>query len=152
MLEDESGRVRLVGERVVDSAGSFVTGTIIAALGAETAEGDFEVLEFCHSGLPPQPSRSLKPRESSYVALISNLQMGSTTSASELRTEMLLEWMLGELGNNEDDRQKVRKITKIILAGNSLAQIDISLEDSKKPVSATIYISAYTIADVTFWS
>jgi DNA polymerase delta subunit 2 len=52
MLEDESGRIRLVGE--VLKGNNLVTGVIIGALGAETAEGDFKVVDICFPGLAPQ--------------------------------------------------------------------------------------------------
>lgn len=52
MLEDESGRIRLVGERV--SKARLVTGVIIGALGAETPSGEFEVVDLCTAGLAPQ--------------------------------------------------------------------------------------------------
>jgi DNA polymerase delta subunit 2 len=53
MLEDESGRIRLVGE--ILQGQNLVTGVIIGALGAETAEGDFKVVDICFPGLAPQP-------------------------------------------------------------------------------------------------
>lgn len=52
MLEDESGRICLVGDRI-QSAG-LVTGVILGALGMETNSGDFDVIDFCYAGLPPQ--------------------------------------------------------------------------------------------------
>ncbi|WWC69696.1 uncharacterized protein I206_103639 [Kwoniella pini CBS 10737] len=55
-LEDESGRVRLVGERMKRErdrqGGGLVTGVIMAALGMETSSGDFEVIDLCFAGLP----------------------------------------------------------------------------------------------------
>jgi DNA polymerase delta subunit 2 len=53
MLEDESGRIRLVGDHVQKAR--LVTGVIIGALGAETANGDFEVVDICYPGMAPQP-------------------------------------------------------------------------------------------------
>lgn len=53
MLEDESGRIRLVGDHVRKAR--LVTGVIIGALGAETANGDFEVVDICYPGMAPQP-------------------------------------------------------------------------------------------------
>ena len=41
MLEDESGRIRLVGECLKSTR--LVTGVIVGALGMETPNGDFEV-------------------------------------------------------------------------------------------------------------
>jgi DNA polymerase delta subunit 2 len=53
MLEDESGRIRLVGDHVKKAR--LVTGVIIGALGAETTNGDFEVVDICYPGMAPQP-------------------------------------------------------------------------------------------------
>jgi hypothetical protein len=39
----------------------------MAALGAETSSGDFEVIEYCFAGLPPQPA--LKPAKFAAVRL-----------------------------------------------------------------------------------
>lgn len=85
LLEDESGRVRLVGnvikrERNREGGGlvtgkitrtlstlyrSDITGVIMAALGMETSAGDFEVVDLCFAGLPdlvapPKASDGLK--------------------------------------------------------------------------------------------
>jgi DNA polymerase delta subunit 2 len=49
MLEDESGRIKLVGDRVSEER--LVTGVIVAALGMETPAGDFEVVDMCTAGL-----------------------------------------------------------------------------------------------------
>ncbi len=57
MLEDESGRICLVGERL-NNAG-LVTGVIMGALGIETNNGDFEVVDICFPGMAPQPSAGL---------------------------------------------------------------------------------------------
>jgi DNA polymerase delta subunit 2 len=56
MLEDESGRIRLVGERLKDSG--LVTGVIIGVLGAETPNGDFEVVDLCYPELAHQHTTS----------------------------------------------------------------------------------------------
>ena len=52
MLEDESGRIRLVGNPVLTA--TLVTGVIMGALGMETANGDFEVIDYCFAGMAPQ--------------------------------------------------------------------------------------------------
>lgn len=51
MLEDESGRIKLVGERLASTR--LVTGVIIAVLGMETAAGDFEAVDICYPDLAP---------------------------------------------------------------------------------------------------
>ena len=52
MLEDESGRIRLVGEKIKQAG--LVTGIIVAVLGMETPAGDFEVIDYCFPGMAPQ--------------------------------------------------------------------------------------------------
>lgn len=55
-IEDESGRVRLIGERIRHErdreGGGLVTGVIMAVMGFETGNGDFEVVDLCFAGLP----------------------------------------------------------------------------------------------------
>ncbi|GAA6020218.1 hypothetical protein JCM10207_004376 [Rhodosporidiobolus poonsookiae] len=132
MLEDESGRVRLVGQEIDNSQGIFVTGTIVAALGAETASGDFEVFEYCYAGMPPQ-SPSTATGDGEWVALASGLEMGNASQVADVRAELLLEWLLGEAGE-ADDAEQAGRVTRLILAGNSLAQPDLSqvAEEPKK--------------------
>lgn len=74
----------------------------MAALGAETVSGDFEVLEICYAGLPSQdPLSGDANTEGEWVALASGLEMGGSTEVADLRTMMLAEWLLGELGDVE---------------------------------------------------
>ena len=55
MLEDDSGRIRLVGD-VLKSI-FVVTGCIIAVMGTENSNGEFEVLDIKYADLAPQPER-----------------------------------------------------------------------------------------------
>jgi DNA polymerase delta subunit 2 len=64
-LEDESGRIRLVGECVRNA--SLVTGVIVAALGIETPNGDFDVADFCFAGMAPQPVAEKIPNTDSQM-------------------------------------------------------------------------------------
>lgn len=59
MLEDESGRICLVGDRIRSAC--LVTGVILGALGIETHNGDFEVVDLCYPGMAPQPSAGMWP-------------------------------------------------------------------------------------------
>jgi len=52
MLEDESGRISLVGEEIKQA--KLVTGVIVAALGMETSAGDFNVIDYCFADMAPQ--------------------------------------------------------------------------------------------------
>ena len=52
MLEDESGRIKLIGTVLRDV--QVVTGVIVGVLGAETTSGEFEVVDLCFPGMAPQ--------------------------------------------------------------------------------------------------
>jgi len=54
MLEDESGRIRLIGIGKVLDETPLVTGIIVGVLGVETSSGDFEVVDICFPGMAPQ--------------------------------------------------------------------------------------------------
>lgn len=54
MLEDESGRLRVVGD---DLSTHYVTGCVLAALGTEQADGSFRVIATQYADLPRQPQR-----------------------------------------------------------------------------------------------
>jgi DNA polymerase delta subunit 2 len=55
MLEDESGRLRLIGNPLTSEM--LVTGCIVAVMGTENANGDFEVVDIKVPDLPPQAER-----------------------------------------------------------------------------------------------
>lgn len=95
---------------------------IAAVLGAENASGDFEVVDICFAGMPPQPSFSSskstngKAKEDAsqtedekerdddaFVAIASGFELGTNEQASDYRVGLLAEWLLGEVGG-----QKVR--------------------------------------------
>ncbi|BGP21411.1 DNA polymerase delta subunit 2 [Rhodotorula toruloides] len=143
MLEDESGRVRLVGSKVDDAEGTFVTGTTMAALGAEMASGDFEVFEYCFAGMPDQPPLKPATREGEWVALASGMEMGTASDVADVRAELLSEWLLGEAGDEADQDDAVR-VTRLILAGNSLAQPDVVASDEPKKKRYGYDSSMYT--------
>ncbi len=52
MLEDESGRIKLVGKILADI--QLVTGVIVGVLGVDTSTGEFEVVDLCFAGMAPQ--------------------------------------------------------------------------------------------------
>ncbi|KAJ2324722.1 DNA polymerase delta small subunit Cdc1, partial [Coemansia sp. RSA 2681] len=60
-LEDESGRIELVGG-VVDGA-LLVSGLVAAVLGAETPDGRFGAADVCFAGMAPQPARPAVPED-----------------------------------------------------------------------------------------
>ncbi|KAJ5949190.1 DNA polymerase alpha/epsilon subunit B [Penicillium verhagenii] len=131
-LEDASGRVRLAGDFL--SSVHLTTGTVIAALGTENANGDFEVIDLKVPELPPQPPRwgsgdskhngkESAAKGSGKIAFVSGL--GITGASSDtLALELLTEYLLGYTGfsGNEDNSpsSSASKITRLIIAGNSL--------------------------------
>ena len=52
MIEDESGRIQLIGDRLKKE--NLVTGVIVGALGMETSDGGFEVADLCYAEMPSQ--------------------------------------------------------------------------------------------------
>ncbi|KAJ7349473.1 DNA polymerase alpha/epsilon subunit B-domain-containing protein, partial [Mycena albidolilacea] len=128
MLEDESGRIQLVGERVV--AARLVTGVIIAALGIETPTGEFEVVDVCYADMAPQPKLD-EPEEKmdvdadsqqdGWIGLVSGLDIGSPSPA-DAQIQMLVEYLTGEEGGPQQ-QISAAQISRLIIAGDSLAPI-----------------------------
>lgn len=171
-LEDESGRVRLVGEVIRKErdreGGGFVTGVIMGVLGFENSSGDFEVMELCFAGLPDvyHPSSSgaangkgkakesmdvdddgkllawratdfpVKSESKTWVALVSGLSVGNETSAPDLKSELLVEWLMGENGGVQDQLEGSR-IARVVFAGNTLAA-PVKGQDDRKIVSTVV--------------
>lgn len=130
MLEDESGRIKLVGEPLTSTR--LVTGVIIAVLGMETAAGDFEIVDICYPDLAPFTEMNVSsdktmdlddnslPRDE-YLAIVSGLSIGGTPSA-DAHIQMIVEYLSGETGG-PDDQMLASQITRLIIAGNSLCQV-----------------------------
>jgi DNA polymerase delta subunit 2 len=133
MLEDESGRLHLTGAMLKNS--QLVTGVIVAVLGTENANGDFEVLDIQIPNLPRQPQRwerdeaksaeegkmevDHKSSDGKKIAFVSGLDV-SGTQADNLRLALLSEYLLGEaLGL--DDQATITRISRLVIAGNSIA-------------------------------
>ncbi|KAG6909452.1 hypothetical protein DXG01_000437 [Tephrocybe rancida] len=128
MLEDESGRIRLVGDYVKNSR--LVTGVIVGALGAETPNGDFEVVDLCYPGMAPQEQSEEEDgmdvdeessSSDSWIAVVSGLDVGSP-SPPDAQIQMLVEYLTGEEGGVAE-QVSAAQISRLIIAGNSLAQI-----------------------------
>ena len=136
MLEDESGRLRLTGQMLKNNL--LVTGVIVAALGTENANGDFEILDLHVPELPRQPKRWERDEEEEKmdvdqpkkIALVSGLEI-SGTDTDTLNLSLLTEFLLGE-SLDDDDRQEASTISRLIIAGNSIASDDTSTGDGKK--------------------
>ncbi|KAI6838134.1 hypothetical protein KC332_g8305 [Hortaea werneckii] len=134
MLEDESGRLRLVGSEL----GGFmlVTGAIVAVVGTENKDGDFEVLDLRVPDLPRQPQRwetedgeaalkgekvATQDREKAgKLALVSGLGI-SGDEGDSLTLDLLLEYLLGEAATPKE-QETAAGISRLIIAGNALSQ------------------------------
>ncbi|KAK4992700.1 DNA polymerase delta small subunit Cdc1 [Elasticomyces elasticus] len=132
MLEDESGRLRLTGSSL--SSILLVTGCIVAVLGTENANGDFEVLDLKVPDLPRQPERwerddgeaaldgkavKRERTRAGKIAIVSGLGI-SGDAGDALTLDMLMEYLLGESTSPKEQEQAAR-ISRLIVAGNSLA-------------------------------
>jgi len=129
MLEDESGRLRLTGLALQTFL--LVTGSIVAVMGTENADGAFEVVDVKIPDLPRQPERwerdeaaialaggkvKAERPKSGKIAIVSGLEMGGEGD-NAMSTELLIEYLLGEASTPE----QISHISRLIIAGNSLA-------------------------------
>ncbi|KAI9463390.1 DNA polymerase alpha/epsilon subunit B-domain-containing protein [Russula earlei] len=132
MLEDESGRIRLIGKILEDTP--LVTGVIVGVLGAETSSGDFEAIDLCFPGMAPQDDDGMDiddfPGTSTdsdsgardgYIAFVSGLDVGSSPR-SEAQTQVLVEYLSGACGGL-DDQRFASQISRLVVLGNSLAPL-----------------------------
>ncbi|RPA91381.1 hypothetical protein L873DRAFT_1831400 [Choiromyces venosus 120613-1] len=124
MLEDESGRVKLVGKMLEKEY--LVTGAVIGVMGTENKDGDFDVVDVIVPHLPPQENllaigkgKGRREGGKRKVALVSGLGFRGN-AMEDFETELLAEYLLGEIGGVED-QESASKITHLIIAGNSLA-------------------------------
>ena len=134
MLEDESGRLRLTGTLLRTT--QLATGVIIAALGTENANGDFEIIDIKVPDLPRQPTRWERDSQSQEkketpskgkIAFVSGLGI-TGTSSDTLTLELLTDYLLGYTGTSEETNTDIdnpnppaaSSISRLIIAGNSL--------------------------------
>lgn len=142
MLEDESGRLRLTGTLLQSAV--LVTGAVVAVLGTENSDGDFEVIDVKVPDLPPQPERwerdtavtpGKRKRDASEesakgsspakkIAFISGLNI-TGTSGDSVTLSLLTDYLLGYGDASAESSQ----IARLIIAGNSLgASLSTELE------------------------
>lgn len=139
MLEDESGRLRLIGTPLQISM--LVTGCIIAVMGTENANGDFDIVDMKVPDLPPQPQRwerddataplanvsskskvmdNTNRRKGGKVAIVSGLGINGD-EGDTLTLDILMEYLLGE-ACGQSTQEEVGKISRLIIAGNSISE------------------------------
>ncbi len=139
MLEDESGRIGLVGDPLKSVL--LVTGCIIGVVGTENANGEFEVIDIKFPDLAPQPERwalSKPPSPSngagngdvgmadgasgsgSKIAIVSGLNFSGSDTSYAMELDLLLEYLLGE-ALDPAAQKELAHISRLIIAGNSIA-------------------------------
>lgn len=140
MLEDDSGRIRLVGDML--KTVPLVTGCIIAVMGTENANGELEVIDVKFPDLAPQPERwSLtKPSNGTNgkvkaqgdgtakkIAIVSGLSFSGSDASYALELDLLLEFLLGE-ALSPSEQANASKISRLIIAGNSISNTEVKPE------------------------
>ena len=135
LLEDESGRCNLVGEKIEweEQISTTVTGVVVACIGTLNETGDFVVSKLMFPGEviprtinPPPQSWRDRPR---YLLLSSDLRVGATSENYSTSLQLLLEYIAGTLNPEIGS-----SICRFVIAGgaliNPLAVKDINI-DSK---------------------
>jgi len=125
----------------------LVTGCIVAVMGTENANGDFEVVDIKVPDLPPQSERwhtldpprngtsrkkikldedededmdKIPPSSGKKIAIVSGLGFSGTDSDYSLEINLLTEYLLGE-ALDPATQGIVSQISRLIIAGNSIA-------------------------------
>ncbi|KAK1726561.1 DNA polymerase alpha/epsilon subunit B [Colletotrichum acutatum] len=154
MLEDDSGRIRLVGD-ILKSI-HLVTGTIIGVMGSENANGELEVIDVKFPDIAPQPTRwtlandpsedhdmsgtapstPSQKRPSSKIAIVSGLSFSGTDASYALELSLLQEYLLGEV-LSPASQSELSTISRLIIAGNSIDTITAATADTTTTTSTT---------------
>ncbi|KAL7827170.1 hypothetical protein SRHO_G00328880 [Serrasalmus rhombeus] len=117
ILEDELQRIKLEGKM---ETSKFVTGSVIAILGAEKNDGKFTVEDYCLADLPPQTPREPLNADR-FVLLASGLGLGGSGADSMLGLQLLIDMVTGHLGDL-GEQSGAASISRVLLAGNLLSQ------------------------------
>ncbi|KAK2156975.1 hypothetical protein LSH36_201g02010 [Paralvinella palmiformis] len=125
ILEDDLQRILLQGDIDVHKS---TTGVIVAVCGQEPEDnrGKFFVEEYCYQELPLQPERPLLDQDKDQLPIqvrgisVGILDLGSSTD-DQLRLQLLIDLLTGQLGDT-CLQEGIAKVTRVIIAGNSLSR------------------------------
>ncbi|EJS43023.1 hys2p [Saccharomyces arboricola H-6] len=118
MLEDESGRVLLVGDFI--RSAPFITGVVVGILGMEADAGTFQVLDICYPTpllQNPLPTPSATPQPRGQIALVSGLNLNNASPDRLLKLEILREFLMGGISGKIDE---ISQIGRLLICGNSV--------------------------------
>ena len=136
MLEDESGRLRIIGTPLQVSM--LVTGCIIAVMGTENSNGEFEIIDLKYPDLARQPQRwerdeaeaalanssgkqkKFESKPGGQVAIVSGLSINGD-EADTFTLDLLMEFLLGE-ASAPSMQNKAGRISRLMIAGNSITE------------------------------
>lgn len=162
MLEDDSGRIRIVGDMLKTMP--LVTGCIIAVMGTENASGELEVIDLKFPDLAPQPERwalgsapngkrkqqqeepdtemtngssSPSSQGSKQIAIVSDLSFSGSDASYALELNLLVEYLLGEALTPQAQAQ-VSQICRLVIAGNSIRTMNAQPEDDAAAESGAV--------------
>ena len=130
-LEDDSARIELAFPEAASMQPSrlCVTGVSVALLGRENEKGAFEVTDYCLAGLDEETEMARDPVstvEDSCVALVSGVSFGPERARDLM---LLMDYLAG---NIPAATEQARKISRLVLAGNTLAMPTRIDEAAKK--------------------
>ena len=115
VLEDESGRVQLIGSGAPVS--TVCTGVVLAARGTVTASGGLDVVDYCGPGLgAPRPCPAFAGAAPKLLLLYAPAA-GSPAGEDRagVRFALLTEWLAGEVGGDDG---AAASVARVIVAGD----------------------------------
>jgi DNA polymerase delta subunit 2 len=142
LLEDDSGRASLGGALMEKEIPKLVGGIVVAVRGNVDNAGVFQVVDYltydgCYSNVDLY-SDSEAGADPKYVMLVSGLRVGSLEAPREdeedtdFSIQLLFDFLAGRLGG-EEEVKKASRITKVIIAGNS---VELPVADKEGAIAA----------------
>ncbi|KAJ3436130.1 DNA polymerase delta subunit [Anaeramoeba flamelloides] len=140
-LEDKESCIELVFERKENedeneneqNSEHLITGVTLAIKGKIESKR-FVVFDYCLPGLPIQKPLSLKKTKTGtkkLVAMVSGLSINGDTKETDLKQELLLDYLTGNLGEKRELAFQA-KIVRVIICGGTLARSGIQKRINQK--------------------